>query len=57
MVGTRKTFVPYGVCGADAGLGTRCIEPMLLPDDARFVLRKAIAHERGGGNAMSEYDL
>lgn len=29
---------------------------MLLPADARFVLRAAIANERRGGNRMSEYD-
>jgi len=56
VVGSRRTVVPYGVCGAILSSLERCTEVMLLPEDAAFVLRAAIAHERRGGNCMSEFD-
>lgn len=56
VVGKRRTVQPYGICRKELPWGERCGEVMLLPVDARFVLRAAIAHERRGGNRMSEYD-
>lgn len=56
VIGRQRTVQPYGVCGRDLSAWERCTEVMLLPDDARFVLRAAVAHERRGGNHMSEYD-
>ena len=56
VIGRRRTVVPYGICGAELSSWERCTEVMLLPEDARFVLRAAVAHERRGGNRMSEYD-
>ena len=54
----KKTLVPYGVCGAKTGYWPNgCPEPMLRPEDARFVLKAALEYDRGGGNKRSEYDL
>jgi len=54
----KKAVVPYGVCGAKTGYWPGgCQEPMLLPDDARFVLRAALEYDRGGGNRRSEFDI
>lgn len=54
----KRTVVPYGVCGAKTGYWPNgCPEPMLLPKDARFVLRAALEYDRGGGNKRSEFDI
>lgn len=48
----------YGTCPAPEypGADWPCGQPMLLPVDARRVLRAAIRWERRGGNRRSEYD-
>jgi len=55
----KRTVQPYGVCGSKKNpwhgeMG--CPQPMLLPKDARFVLRASIQYERCGHNKMSEID-
>lgn len=58
VIWRKRTVVPYGVCGAKTGYWEQgCPNPMLLPKDARFVLRAALQYDRGGGNHRSEYDV
>lgn len=58
VVGRRRRVRSYGLCGHLLGRSDcwECMEVMLLPADAAFVLRAAIEHERRGGNLRSEYD-
>lgn len=48
VAGRTRTVRTYGIC-------PKCAEPLLLPADAAFVLRAAVAWERGGKNRRSEY--
>lgn len=58
VVARKRTVQPYGVCGAKHPYWPNgCPQPMLLPDDARFVLRAAIQYDRMGGNKRSEFDI
>ncbi len=51
----RRPLV-FGLCPGEGPWGYQCGEPMLLPRDAKYVLRAALGYERGGGNRRSEFD-
>ena len=55
----KRTVQPYGVCGAKGHpwYPDGCPNPMLLPKDAKFVLRAAAEYGNGGYGFRSEFDL
>lgn len=57
VIGTGVSVRIFGPCNSPRPYGEICREPLTRRVDARRVLRAALAWERSGRNAMSEYDL
>lgn len=51
VVGRKRRVRTYGPCGKSG-----CSNEMLLPADAKYVLRAAIEYDLSGWNMRSEYD-